>query len=356
MRGQNQVAGVGSRAFPFRRLSCPQMSENSRNPSADKPAVHVPVLLRETIRYLYLSPGMTVVDGTVGGCGHSRVILEHIGPTGTLIGLDRDPMMLKKAAAVLAAACPDGSSEAMSGSASFPGADDSLRDRLPRNCHLRHASYVELPRVLEELGITAVDRILLDLGLSSDQLADEERGFAFASGGPLDLRFDVSQGEPAWQLLERADESELARIFHEYGEERYSRRIAAQIVSLRRSRPVHTARDLVDAVAESLPGKVRQEARKQPATRVFQALRIAVNDELAQVERALNDVLPDCLALGGRVVVLSFHSLEDKLVKQAFRSDARWQNLTPKPITATPAEQRMNPRSRTAKLRAASRL
>jgi 16S rRNA (cytosine1402-N4)-methyltransferase len=291
------------------------------------PSVHTPVLLREVLEFLDLRPGLTVVDGTVGGGGHSRRILEPIGPAGTLIGLDRDRSMLARAALVLSAP----------------------------NCHLRAASYAELPHTLHELGIERVDRILLDLGLSSDQLADASRGFGFETAGPLDMRFDPLTGEPAWELLARLDQSALSQIFERYGEERFADRIAARIVERRATDPVRTARQLADAVAAALPAKSRRDRSRHPATRVFQALRIAVNRELEQLETALNAVLPDCLAPGGRLVVITFHSLEDRIVKHAFRDKLRWQELTSKPVSPRATEQRMNPRSRSAKLRAAIR-
>jgi 16S rRNA (cytosine1402-N4)-methyltransferase len=224
------------------------------------------------------------------------------------------------------------------------------------NVHLIHSSYAELPEVLPTLNISAVDRILLDLGLSSDQLADRERGFGFQTAGPLDMRFDTSTGQPVWELLESANEEQLANIFHEYGEERFSRQIAAAIVDRRRSRPVRTAADLVAAVEETVPAKSRRESHSHPATRAFQALRIAVNEELNHLQRALDRSLDESLAPGGRLVVITFHSLEDRMVKDAFRNKERWQNLTSKPVPATPLEQKVNPRSRTAKLRAARRI
>ena len=304
------------------------MAAASGNPEGSGAAVHVPVLMREVLAQLDLESGLRVVDGTVGAGGHSRRILDRIGDSGRLIGLDRDPYMLRFAASRLSVS----------------------------NSHLVQASYAELRQVLNELQIERVDRILLDLGLSSDQLADAGRGFSFQAGGPLDLRFDTSRGEPAWQWLEQVDAAQLAEIIEEYGEDPFSRRIAEHLVQRRRTNPIRTAADLTEAVEEALPQHVRATARKQPATRVFQALRIAVNQELEQLDRFLGQVVDDCLEPGGRLVIISFHSLEDRRVKQALREKTRWQNLTPKPVTATASEQRANPRSRTAKLRAARKL
>lgn len=295
-----------------------------------KRPVHIPVLLREVMEQLDLSPGLVVVDGTVGAGGHSQHILKQIGTTGTLIGLDRDEMMLGFAREKLGAeTLPDG------------------------QCFLRQASYAELPAVLEELQIPSVDRVLLDLGLSSDQLSDETRGFGFETPGDLDLRFDTRQGIPAWQLLETLSEAELVEIMEVYGEERFSQRIASQLVQQRKTNPVRTAADLIAAVQAAMPAKALATARKNPATRVFQALRIAANQELEQLETMLDAVLPQTLKPGGRAVIISFHSLEDRMVKQAFKDRDQWKNLTAKPITATQAEQRVNPRCRTAKLRVA---
>ena len=290
--------------------------------------VHKPVLLRETIRFLDLKPGLTVVDGTVGAGGHARKILEQISTQGTLIGLDRDPMMIRLAAVPLDAP----------------------------NCSLYQTSYANLPDILEQLDIPAVDRVLVDLGLSSDQLADDERGFRFESTGPLDLRFDSTCSDPAWKLIEQLDEQALANLLSEWGEERFSGRIARRLVERRQTAPVRTAADLVDAVTEAIPQKFRKQSRKHPATRVFQALRISVNDELGHLETFLHDTLNRCLSPGGRAVVISFHSLEDRLVKTEFRDGKRWQILTAKPVTPTAVEQKMNPRSRSAKLRAAIKI
>lgn len=291
-------------------------------------AIHRPVLLREVIQNLDLKPGLTVVDGTVGAGGHSRKILDSLGETGLLIGLDRDPMMLKLA-----------------------------ETRLNQtNCRLRQASYIELPQILEKWDLSRVDRVLLDLGLSSDQLADEARGFGFDAKGPLDLRFDTSRGQPAWEWIADQTEAELTRILETFGEERFSKAIARELSRRRESQPVKSAADLSEAVAEAIPESAKRASRKHPATRVFQALRIAVNRELEHVKTALNQILPGVIEPGGRAVVITFHSLEDRIVKDAFRNKSRWQNLTPHPITATPTEARINPRSRTAKLRVARRL
>lgn len=295
-----------------------------------KKPIHLPVLLREVIEQLDLSPGLVVVDGTVGAGGHSQHILRRINTEGILIGLDRDEMMLNFAREKL-----------------------QLEKSSTEQWHLKQASYAELPAVMEELQLKNIDRILLDLGLSSDQLGDNERGFGFESTGELDLRFDTSTGVPAWKLLKTLPESELCEIFEVYGEERFSQRIASQIVRQRKAAPIRTATELTRAVSEAVPTKALASARKNPATRVFQALRIAANKELEQLETMLESVLPQVLKPGGRAVIISFHSLEDRLVKQAFKNQTIWKNLTQKPIVATQAEQRVNPRCRTAKLRVA---
>ena len=310
----------------------PEFTPIAQDPSRP---VHIPVLLREVVRLLDLRDGLTVVDGTVGAAGHSREILARISPNGRLIGLDRDSRMLEIAA------------HQLSHSSSV---------------QLHHASYAELPRVLAGLQTPAVDRILLDLGLSSDQLADESRGFSFDAQGPLDLRFDITSGQSAAELLTRLSEAELAQIFEIYGEDPAARRIAGAIVSVRESEPIETARQLADVVVQSLqpgrkPNHVKQPTHenRHPATRVFQALRIYVNREIEQLERILGGILFDCLKPGGIAAIITFHSLEDRLVKQAFRDPQSWQLLSPKPITASPAELRFNPRSRTARLRGAIR-
>jgi len=214
------------------------------------------------------------------------------------------------------------------------------------------ANFCDLPEVLAELGVASVDGILLDLGLSSDQLADQQRGFSFSSTGPLDLRFDPTRDKPAWRLLERLSAEHLADLIYHYGEERYSRRIARAIVEQRREKPIETAAELAELVRRCVPRSKRD--RIDPATRTFQALRIAVNDELKSLEIALRR-LPDCLRPAGRLAVISFHSLEDRRVKEAFRDDPRLTALTRKPTVATEGETAENPRSRSAKLRVAAR-
>ncbi len=271
--------------------------------------------------------GQTIVDATVGAGGHARLLAERLGPTGRLIGLDQDPTMLALARSRLEG---------------FP-------------VTLRHANFDQLPAVLSELGIAAADDVLADLGVCFDQIDTPERGFSFQQPGPLDMRMDPEQGEPARALLRRLSERELADIFWKYGEERYSRRIARKIVETRRRTPLETTEQLAELVRRCVP---RLRGRRQvidPATRVFQALRIAVNDELGALDRFLA-ALPACVKPGGRAVVISFHSLEDRRVKQAFRDKQHWENLTRKPVRANEEELRNNPRARSAKLRAATRL
>lgn len=287
---------------------------------------HVPVMPKEVLEQLALTEGATVVDGTMGGGGHTRLFAELVGPTGRVIGLDRDPGAVERTAEALA--------------------------DLP-NVTAVHANYADAPEVLRELGVESVDGILLDLGLSSDQLADRERGFSFKADGPLDLRFDPTRGEPASKLLARLSAEHLADIIYQFGEERFSRRIARKVVERRRQAPIETASDLADLVRSVVPRS--KNHRIDPATRTFQALRIAVNDELQSLELALGR-LPSLLAVGGRLAVISFHSLEDRMVKLAFRNAEQLEVITRKPLVATAAEQSVNPRSRSAKLRVAERV
>src|SRR5262245_33393002 len=284
-------------------------------------ARHVPVLPAEMLHWLDPKPGQVIVDCTVGAGGHARLLAERVVPAGRVIGLDQDAAML------------DLARESLSG----------LPIRLFQN------SFVEIRSVLDDKGIPAVDGVLADLGICSDQLDDAARGFSFQQDGPLDMRLDPTYGAPASELLARLPERELADLIFAYGEERFSRRIARRIVAARATGLPQTTGELAALVRRCVP----RSRGIDPATRTFQALRIAVNDELKALERLLR-TLPDCVKPGGRVAIISFHSLEDRRVKQAFRS-AEWAALTKKPIVAGEDEIRANPRSRSAKLRAAAR-
>ena len=287
--------------------------------------VHVPVLLQEVLDLLAPQPGMTILDGTVGLGGHALRLAEAVGPSGRIIGLDRDEQALARAKPALAAAAC--------------------------RVDLYHGRFSDMAEVLEDLGVKAVDRILLDIGVSSLQLDDPARGFSFSRNGPLDMRMDPSSGPTAAEWLARAREEELLRIFREYGEERFARRAARRIAEARSDKTINTTERLADLVRGAVP----RQGRLDPATRVFQALRIAVNDELGELERGMASA-PGHLAEGGRLAVISFHSLEDRRVKEAFRAGARQGRLrllTKKPVRPGPEECRCNPRARSARLRAA---
>jgi 16S rRNA (cytosine1402-N4)-methyltransferase len=289
---------------------------------------HESVLSRESLGLLEVRPGTTVVDGTLGGGGHTRLLAEAVGPSGLVIAIDRDPAAIERAAAALG----------------------SLPVRFAQ------ANFRDIPEVLDAVGVNQVDAVLLDVGLSSDQLADRSRGFSFDADGPLDLRFDPTEGEPAHRLVNRLRLDHLADLIYQYGEERFSRRIARRIVDARERKPIEQARDFAALVASAIPKpKAGSPPRIHPATRTFQALRIAVNDELKSLRIAVERI-PERLLPGGRLAVISFHSLEDRIVKEAFRSRQTWECLTRRPVTAGEAERQRNPRSRSAKLRAARRL
>ncbi len=285
--------------------------------------VHRSVLLREVVSWLAPGPDSIVVDGTVGAGGHASALARLLGPDGRLIGLDRDPEMLALAA----------------------GATEGLP------VTLLNFSYTELGRVLDDLEIDGVDGIVLDLGLSSDQLAWSHRGFSFAEDGPLDMRFDPRTRESAADLVNDLDEKELADLIFEYGEERHSRKIAKRIVEARRVEPIVTTARLAEVVRKGVPGKW---GPIDPATRTFQALRIAVNSELELLDEFL-ELLVDYLNPGGKVAIISFHSLEDRRVKHAFRDNPDLTVLTRKPVLASAEELAQNPRARSAKLRVAQR-
>lgn len=292
-------------------------------------SAHVPVLTEEVIAWFDLSESMTIVDGTLGGAGHAKLLLHRLGHGGRLIGLDRDPLAIERASSTLTIEAFD-----------------------PSRWILACNSYRDLPVVLDELGISHVDRIFLDLGLSSDQLACRERGFSFRTGGPLDLRFNPTKGISASDWLARVGEQQLANVIYEYGEERFSRRIAKAIVERRRTNPITTAEQLHELIHRVVPGRVH--GRVDSATRTFQALRIAVNEELDHLKQALQE-LPKYLSPNGRFLAISFHSLEDRLVKNAFRDHPLLERMTKKPIIPSERESHENPRSRSAKLRVAKR-
>ncbi len=284
-------------------------------------SIHTPVLSAEVMSLLDIRPGMRVVDGTLGGGGHTRLFAEAVGPDGLVIAIDRDPAAIDRGARELAG--------------------------LP--VRFAQANYRDLPEVLDAVSLDRVDRVLLDVGLSSDQLADSGRGFSFDSEGPLDLRFDPTEGEPAWRLVNRMRPETLADLIHEFGEERFSRRIARRIATAREKEPIRSAREFARIVTSAIPRQY-PPPRIHPATRTFQALRIAVNEELKSLRIALERI-PTRLAPGGRLAVISFHSLEDRLAKEAFRNRQVWEPLTRGPIEAGETEVARNPRSRSAKLR-----
>lgn len=312
-------------------------------------ARHVPVLLKETLDLLRVAPGDRVLDATVGLGGHSEAILESVGGEADLIGLDRDEAALELAERRLA--------------------------RFGGRVRLAQSRYSRFAEVLEELGVEAVDAAVLDAGVSSLQLDDPARGFSFLADGDLDMRMGgATEGEaPAATLLNKASFERLREIIRDYGEDPQAGRIARAIVAAREKRPITRTLELAAIVEAAYPAKWRATARQHPATRTFQAIRMAVNAELVELEAFLERI-PEYLRPGGRVAVIAFHSLEDRLVKRAFRREAtgcvcpreqmvcvcghrpRLRILTKKPVVPGEAEVAENPRSRSAKLRAAMRL
>ncbi len=307
------------------------------------PTVHIPVLLQEVLHWSGLeresTESRTVVDGTLGGGGHAWHLIQALQPRDFLIGIDRDAAAIDRVTELFDRLLPPKQAEA---------------SRSTCRIRLIQSSYRDLPSLMVDHAIPKADCILLDLGLSSDQLEDTTRGFSFRTGGTLDLRFCTEEGISASDLLAKIDEKELADIIYQFGEERFSRRIARAIVERRRHSPVRTAEELADLVHRCVPGG-KIHGRIDSATRTFQALRIAVNNELEHLKTAI-ERLPDCLAPGGRLLVISFHSLEDRIVKHAMRECAQLQVLTKKPILPSDSESYENPRSRSAKLRVAERV
>ena len=291
---------------------------------------HVPVLLKQAIEFLNLRAGATVADCTLGMAGHSSQIAQMIGPTGHLIGFDRDPEALDLAKVRLARVA------------------NELGSQAPRITLIGEA-FSSISRHVEP---ASLDGILADFGVSSLQLDEARRGFSFMADGNLDMRMDTRGGTTAEQVVNEAGERELANLIYEYGDERRSRRIARAIV---RGRPIATTGQLARIVAAAAPAM--KQDRIHPATRTFQALRIFVNRELDEI-RALLEAAPTLLKPSGRLVVISFHSLEDRIAKDSLRDGARqkiWEVLTKKPVTPDEEEMESNPRSRSAKLRAAER-
>jgi len=292
---------------------------------------HVPVLVKEVVQFLQPRTQGVYVDATVGEGGHAEGLLRATTPSGRLIGIDRDAEVLEVARRRLG---PFG-----------PRVD------------LVHGHAAELRSILDTLHVPLVNGILLDLGVSSYQLEIADRGFSFAREGPLDMRMDRMTEQTAAMLLNSLGEPELVDLIQRYGEERWARRIARAILRARRRAPLQTTQDLAAIITQVIPPSARPP-RIHPATRTFQALRIAVNQELSKLEESLR-VAVACLSPGARLCVIAYHSLEDRIVKRAFRAFAALQELTPpqvqlvtrKPITCSPAERQVNPRARSAKLR-----
>ena len=309
---------------------------------------HLPVLVDEVIEMLAPTPGSLHIDATLGAGGHTERILEAASPEGRVLGVDADPAAIHRV-------------------------EVRLRARFGERLVLRQGNFRELATIAPEAGFGAVDGALFDLGLSSYQLADRDRGFGFRAGGPLDMRFDTSRGVPAAELLASLDAPELTALFRRYGEEPKAGRIARAIVDARRTTPITTAEELAALVERVAPPDPRKRRRIHPATRVFQALRIAVNEELDALQAGLAAAL-DLLRPGGRLVVLSYHSLEDRIVKRFFQAERRGcicppqlpvcvcgrnprlRLVTNPSLTPTAAEIAANPRARSARLRAAERL
>ncbi len=306
---------------------------------------HVSVLLEECLEGLDIKPDGIYVDGTLGGAGHSSCIAARL-TTGRLIGIDRDPVALKAAGERL----------------------KPWQDRVT----LVHSNFCEIRSVLDSLGIGGVDGILLDLGVSSPQLDEAERGFSYMADAPLDMRMDGGAALSAYEVVNSWSQDELKRILYDYGEERYAPQIAAAICRRRAERPIETTLELTDIIRSAMPAAALRE-KQHPAKRSFQAIRIAVNDELGAVETVMKSA-PGCLKSGGRLAIITFHSLEDRIVKIGMNDAARGCTCPPsfpvcvcgnkpkvklisrKPITASQEELECNPRARSAKLRVCEKL
>ena len=308
---------------------------------------HIPVMLNEVMTYLNCRPGKCYVDCTVGGAGHSSAILEKIQPDGLLIGIDQDADAIANAVHKLKPYAP--------------------------NVRLIHDNYVNLPNILSQLNIPRVDGIIADLGLSFNQIENSGRGFSFARSEPLDMRMDAASGITAADIVNTDTEDGLEKIFRTFGEERWARKIARRIIAVRSDHKIQTSKELAEIVYDAIPKKSAHQRRKHPATKVFMALRIAVNKELEVLEAFIADAV-EFLNPGARICFLSFHSLEDRIVKRQFKElegkctcppdfpkcvcDKKQvvRILTRKVVRPSPAEIDSNPMARSASLRVAERL
>ena len=311
------------------------------------PFLHVPAMQHEVLQYLNCRPGKIYVDGTLGGAGHTRSILKKIGPRGSLIAIDQDIDAIENAKTSLTA--------------------------FETNIHLFHGNFVELPDALSQFGIDGVDGILLDLGLSLHQIKTSGRGFSFQLDDPLDMRMNTEAKETAADIINHAPEQTLKRIFKSYGEERWAGQIAKKISTERSRKTIRSSKRLAEIVSNAIPKKAARQQRIHPATRVFMALRIAVNKELEHLE-AFMDTVINHLNPRGRLCIISYHSLEDRIVKHRIKALAagcqcpgdfpqcvcgrkrRIINLTRKPVFPTAQEIKDNPMARSARLRAAEKL
>jgi len=295
--------------------------------------IHTPVMLQEVIDYLNLKSGQIIVDATLGLGGHSRRIAQVLGDAGTLVGIDRDQE-------------------------SLAAARESLGEDA-RNMRLAKGNFSDLDSILKGLNIAAIDGIVFDLGISSFQLQDPARGFSFQSDGPLDMRLDRDSYISAYDLVNNLNEEEISHLLQTFGQERWHNRIARLLVQERQRHPISTTGQLSEIVVSAIPARFRRfHYRIHPATRTFQAVRIAVNRELESLETAITKAV-GLLNPGGRICVISFHSLEDRIVKFAFKkfaAEGAVKILTPKPLTPGESEVKDNPRSRSAKFRAAEKI
>ena len=297
------------------------------------PKFHIPVMLNEVINYLNLSPGKVALDATMGTGGHSKAMLGRILPAGRLIGIDRD-------------------------AESLAVSQERLRE-FSGSCDFIHGNFADIDTILNGLSIKKVDAMLFDLGVSTFQLANPHRGFSFQNEGPLDMRMDKDSYICAYDLINNLNEQELSTILRNFGQERWHNRIAHLLVQEREKQPISTTTQLANIVIRSIPGRFRQRHyRIHPATRTFQAVRMAVNRELEILELALNKAIA-ALGKRGRIAVISFHSLEDRVAKWTFRkaqSDGLINIITPKPLIPKEEEIESNPSSRSSKLRVAERI